>query len=125
MCLCIYGKTNISGKPSDELSREIIKYAIENNIKFFDTAREYGNSEQILSYVNKLTTNNTIITKLQKINYNTMKEDEIFIKIYESINTSCENLNIIVLPVLLLHNYAKLIHFYILIFLFCKVMKLI
>ena len=38
-----YGKTNLSGKPSDNLAKQIIKYAIENNIKTIDTAREYGN----------------------------------------------------------------------------------
>jgi len=33
-----YGKTNITGKPTSELSKQIIKYAIDNNIKTFDTA---------------------------------------------------------------------------------------
>ena len=34
-----YGKTNITGKPSNDDSSEIIKYAVKNNVKMFDTAR--------------------------------------------------------------------------------------
>ena len=100
-----YGKTNITGKPTSELSKQIIKYAIDNNIKTFDTAWEYGDSEQILSSVNDYTNDSCIITKLCKFDYNNILESEIIDKIYESINTSMRNLNINKLPVLLLHDY--------------------
>lgn len=100
-----YGKTNITGKPTSELSKQIIKYAIDNNIKTFDTAREYGDSEQILSSVNDYTNDTCIITKLCKFDYNNILESEIIDKVYESINTSMRNLNINKLPVLLLHDY--------------------
>ena len=40
-----YGITNKTGKPTEKQSIKIIKYAIENNINTFDTANEYGESE--------------------------------------------------------------------------------
>ena len=43
-----YGFTNNSGKPKLNKSLEIIKYALDNNINTFDTARAYGDSENIL-----------------------------------------------------------------------------
>ena len=100
-----YGKTNITGKPSSELANQIIKFAIDNNIKTFDTAREYGDSEKILSFVNDYTNDSCIITKLCKFDYANISEREIINKVYESINTSCLLLNINKLPVLLLHSY--------------------
>ena len=48
-----YGITNTNGKPKLAESLEIIKYALDNNINTFDTARCYGNSEYILGLANQ------------------------------------------------------------------------
>ena len=44
-----YGYTNTRGKVNQDEVGEIIDLAIKNNIKCFDTAQAYGNSEQIIS----------------------------------------------------------------------------
>ena len=41
-----YGVTNIRGQVDDNEISKIIKYAIENNINFFDTSQSYGESQE-------------------------------------------------------------------------------
>ena len=43
-----YGVTNKLGKVDELEVKNIIKFAIENNINFFDTSQAYGNSEEII-----------------------------------------------------------------------------
>jgi aryl-alcohol dehydrogenase-like predicted oxidoreductase len=43
-----YGINNLTGKPSLEESRSIVRAAIEKGITAFDTAPAYGDSEQVL-----------------------------------------------------------------------------
>ena len=43
-----YGINNLTGKPSLEESRSIVRKAIERGITAFDTAPAYGDSEQVL-----------------------------------------------------------------------------
>ena len=43
-----YGINNISGQPSSNEVKSIIKTAIDSGVKFIDTARNYGNSENLL-----------------------------------------------------------------------------
>ena len=64
-----YGITNTSGKPDKVEAYDIIKYAIENNVKEFDTASEYGDSEQLLSYASNFDTN--IINCINTVSHNT------------------------------------------------------
>lgn len=45
-----YGVSNIHGKPSLETSRRLIKTAIVNGVEFIDTARAYGNSEEVIRH---------------------------------------------------------------------------
>lgn len=99
-----YGITNIVGKPTKDQSIEIIKYAIENNIKHFDTAREYGESENLLSHASNF--NTTIITKLSKFSVN-ISQKEIVNHTINSIEKSCLNLKINTIDILLLHSYEQ------------------
>jgi len=99
-----YGITNIVGKPTKDQSIEIIKYAIENNIKQFDTAREYGESENLLSHASNF--NTTIITKLSKFSVN-ISQKEIVNHTINSIEKSCLNLKINTIDILLLHSYEQ------------------
>ncbi|PAU62158.1 aldo/keto reductase [Pseudomonas indica] len=43
-----YGIANIIGRPSQEVSREIVKVAISNGVPFIDTARAYGEAEKVI-----------------------------------------------------------------------------
>ena len=43
-----YGVANKTGKPTQNKAFEIMKYAVENGINYFDTAYNYGNSEIII-----------------------------------------------------------------------------
>ncbi len=43
-----YGVTNKNGKPDDKEIELILKNALSNNIKFFDTANAYGDAETLL-----------------------------------------------------------------------------
>ena len=47
-----YGITNNSGKVNQEEIHKIVEYCLKNNIKTFDTARDYGNSEEIIGELN-------------------------------------------------------------------------
>lgn len=46
-----YGIANTNGQPSREDGRKIIKAAIVNGVKCLDTARAYGNSEEVIGSV--------------------------------------------------------------------------
>lgn len=43
-----YGVNNFSGKPARQESLEMLNFAYKNGIRIFDTARTYGNAEEIL-----------------------------------------------------------------------------
>ena len=66
-----YGIANTIGKPTEKQAIEIMKYAVENGINYFDTAYSYGNSETIIgkflnfhkNYKNKI----NIITKMPSL----------------------------------------------------------
>ena len=102
-----YGIANDNGKPKLTDSLEIIKYALDNNIHIFDTARAYGDSEYILGLAKEKYNNLNIITKLDPlsdINDITSKE-EIYKMIDASINTSLKNLNIDIIDTFILHRF--------------------
>jgi len=48
-----YGIANQSGKPNQATSEKIIKTAIVNGVTYIDTARAYGNSEEVIGNVLK------------------------------------------------------------------------
>ena len=66
-----YGIANKSGKPAENKVFEIMKYAVENGMSYFDTAYSYGDSEITIgkflnsykAYKNKL----NIITKMPSL----------------------------------------------------------
>ena len=102
-----YGITNNNGKPKLEESFEIIKYALDNNINIFDTARAYGESEYILGLAKQKFSGMNIITKLDplstlEINTN---EKNIYDMIDNSIDISLKNLNIDFIETLLVHRF--------------------
>ncbi len=58
-----YGYTNTRGKVNQDEVGEIIDLAIKNNIKSFDTAQSYGNSEEVLGKFLPKYENIKVITK--------------------------------------------------------------
>jgi aryl-alcohol dehydrogenase-like predicted oxidoreductase len=65
-----YGITNQTGKVSEEDLDKIFSFCNENNIHYFDTAQDYGKSENIISKYSKLYSNFKIITKSKFNNKN-------------------------------------------------------
>src|SRR6056297_432337 len=62
-----YGVANKYGKPSLEKAFEMLDFAFERGIHFFDTAQAYGNAEEVLGeYLSGIThlTGYHIISKL-------------------------------------------------------------
>ena len=49
-----YGVNNRQGQPSMNDSVEMIKYAVDNGIKYIDTARAYGDAELVIGEYNKI-----------------------------------------------------------------------
>ncbi len=58
-----YGITNNSGKIKETEIDEIFTFCDDNNVLYFDTAQDYGTSEDILSKYSKLYPNVNVITK--------------------------------------------------------------
>jgi aryl-alcohol dehydrogenase-like predicted oxidoreductase len=58
-----YGITNLIGKVSEEDLDKIFNFCNEHNINYFDTAQDYGSSENIISKYSILYSNFKIITK--------------------------------------------------------------
>jgi aryl-alcohol dehydrogenase-like predicted oxidoreductase len=85
-----YGIANKIGKPEEKKSFEIMEYAVENGINYFDTAYSYGNSEIIIgkflnfhkNYKNKV----NIITKIPSLKNEKISEKTIFNYFLESIS---------------------------------------
>jgi uncharacterized protein len=65
-----YGITNKNGKIDDKEIEKIFDFCNNYSILYFDTAQDYGKSEDILSKFNKLYPNLKIITKAKFANKN-------------------------------------------------------
>ena len=83
-----YGITNNNGKFNSEEIDKVFKFCTDNNILYFDTAQDYGISEDILSKYKKIYPNFKIITKC-KFNKDNKYSDIINISInkFENICT--------------------------------------
>ena len=102
-----YGIANTLGKPDIPTANLILKTAIKAGINTFDTAPDYGNSEEIIGKFlseNNISTAN-IITKIPKI---TASQNFTFIEFYNSIKmqvlNSMKKLNVKQIPICLLHS---------------------
>lgn len=85
-----YGIANKTGKPEENKAFEIMKYAVDNDIYYFDTAYSYGNSEIIIgkflntyeTYKNKI----NIITKMVPLKKEKLNEKNINNHFFESLH---------------------------------------
>lgn len=88
-------------KPTLDQSLEILNYSINNDIKTFDTAQDYGNCEEIISNITNENVN--IITK---INFHSKDNNPIdYHLILQKVNNSLNNLKVKSLHTLLLHRF--------------------
>ena len=85
-----YGIANKIGKPDENKAFEIMEYAVENGINYFDTAYSYGNSEIVIgkflnlhkNYKNKV----NIITKMPSLKNKKINEKNINNRFFQSLH---------------------------------------
>lgn len=104
-----YGIANKTGQPSQNEATKIIHCAIASGIKIIDTARAYGNSEEVIGHalhgIDRSGVN--ISTKLSPALFeNTNSEQEICNNIDQSIKSSLQALNTTSLDILMLHRWS-------------------
>jgi len=101
-----YGINNMIGKPSLEESRSIVSLAINNGITAFDTAPEYGDSEEILGKCLDGTSRGKLmlISKVPPTDWSKSKED-IIERVNNTLNKTLKDLGIKILPVYLFHRF--------------------
>lgn len=99
-----YGIANNDGKPSEEKSFSILRTALEGGVNTLDTARAYGDSEQVIGRFLKTWKGEmpNIITKVPKMQGTSQKELEKFVT--ESVERSLENLGVNKLSAVMLHG---------------------
>lgn len=105
-----YGINNSLGKPDDDAVAAILKTAADGGINVLDTARSYGDSEEVLGRVLKKTgleRHFCIVTKI-KVFPTDLKNDQVAAWIENSLLTSMRNLGREHLDGLLLHDEANL-----------------
>ena len=99
-----YGIANNAGKPSLKKSFSILETALRSGITALDTARAYGNSEEVIGSFLKTWQGPapTIITKIPRLQGETPKELEKFAT--ESVEASLKNLGVNKVAGIMLHG---------------------
>lgn len=99
-----YGIANNDGKPSEEKSFAILRTALEGGVNTLDTARAYGDSEQVIGRFLKTWDGEmpNIVTKVPKMQGTSPKELEKFVT--ESVENSLKNLGVNKLAAVMLHG---------------------
>lgn len=101
-----YGIANKTGKPSLQKSLEMLNYAYDNGIRWFDTAQAYGNAEEILGEFfsgRDDLENSHVISKLLPHAFD-KKGEYVFKDVEESIRSSLKLMNIEKLEGFLFHT---------------------
>lgn len=105
-----YGIANVNGKPDFQTAIKLLKFAWDNGINTFDTAPDYGNSEEIIgSFISSLSKEFRgeiiISSKLPSIEKNKeLTFDTIYNFIKDNIIQTLINLKLSILPIYLLHH---------------------
>lgn len=103
-----YGIANEAGQPCEEESFDMLSAALSAGINSLDTARVYGNSEDVLGNYFKSTGSNVpfITTKVPQISEGS--DAEIERTMIEYVETSLEKLGVKKVDNLMLHNASNL-----------------
>lgn len=90
-----YGISNMEGKPGNAKAMEIIKKAVDLGVNTLDTARHYGDAEQIIGAYCRQQNDPTasIITKFRISNENLDDPEAARREVYESVKKSLDELN--------------------------------
>lgn len=104
-----YGVNNEKGMPTFEESSAILNTALSQGIVSFDTARGYGESENVLGrFFGENPCEKTLITK---VIFNDVEKSAVKDKLFELVRDSMRKLRIEKLPFLKLHNESMLIQY--------------
>ena len=105
-----YGIANSTGRPHLKEAKEILSLADNSSIQYLDTARAYGDSEQIIGEYVSINSSLKIITKLSPLDgvNESSKKEEIKRKVIESVQKSLLSLKRKKLEILLLHRAEHL-----------------
>jgi aryl-alcohol dehydrogenase-like predicted oxidoreductase len=98
-----YGIANRSGQPSKDYSHKLLQYALDHGITALDTARIYGDAEDVIGSFK----NNQEFTVISKFKLTDAAVGNLLLataEARESIKTSCRLLNRKNLPVALFHK---------------------
>jgi len=97
-----YGINNTHGMPTYEESKAILKAATDGGIISFDTAKNYGKSEEVLGrFFAESKAPKTLITKVE---LDGEKQDEVKEKLFEKVKDSIKVLGVKKLPLVMLHK---------------------
>ncbi|MCR4718542.1 MAG: aldo/keto reductase [Firmicutes bacterium] len=106
-----YGIANLDGQPSSEKSFGMLRCALDNGITSLDTARTYGNSEDVIGefFRSERIENMPFITSKLKVNLpQDATEKEVEAAMYNSVETSLSKLGIERLDCLMLHSASDM-----------------
>lgn len=104
-----YGIANNAGQPKEEQSFEMLGTALANGVCSLDTARAYGNSEDVLGrFLATVEEKPFITTKVPEFSIEDDKEIEKFI--IENVETSLSKLGVSKVNNIMLHNSCNLYH---------------
>ncbi|HUZ58842.1 MAG TPA: aldo/keto reductase [Hanamia sp.] len=106
-----YGISNENGKPERTNSLALISSAIKEGINTLDTARTYGEAEQLIGeFLEKSTANSSVnvVSKFKISPENLNNKDKARAEIFNSVRTSARSLNVSVLPIGLFHMNRNL-----------------
>ena len=103
-----YGIANNEGKPSEEKSHAILRTALENGVTSLDTARGYGDSEEVIGRFLKTWEGQKpfITTKILDLQGHSPAELERFAA--QSVETSLERLGVNKVGAVMLHRPADM-----------------
>jgi len=107
-----YGIANLSGKPDQSMAEQLIKSAIANGAAFIDTARAYGNSEEVIGTALRSgwEGRSRVVTKLSPLTHCPVDANQEVIDAFvdASIYASCSSLRMQRLDVLMLHRASHM-----------------
>jgi len=106
-----YGISNNYGKPSEKKVENILSKAFEKGINILDTAREYGESEEIIGRILAKYSHKSdilICTKLGKFKKSQLDSYNLQKEIDGMVETSLNNLNLENIPIYLLHEASHM-----------------
>lgn len=106
-----YGIANQNGKPSENQSQNMLYTAVQNGVTSFDTARSYGNSENVLGkfFMDNPEKKDVFLTSKLSVGLpDDSSEQAVESSMFRSVEASLEALNVESLDCLMLHNASDM-----------------